>query len=158
MLTTLGTGIGTAVINEGQLVPNTEFGHLQMYDKSAEKYAASSVKDKKGLSYPEWAERLQEYYSYLESLLSPDVIIVGGRNVFPEDIERADVIVLNTCVADVRIARTPLSVRPVSPSERTWRRNAFSSSGLANTVVTPASYARCSVPLPSSSESRSRGM
>lgn len=78
VLTTLGTGIGTALINDGQLVPNTEFGHLQMYGKSAEKYAASSVKDKKGLSYPEWAERLQEYYSYLEFLLSPDVIIVGG--------------------------------------------------------------------------------
>lgn len=78
VLTTLGTGIGTALINDGQLVPNTEFGHLQRDGKSWEKYAASSVKDKKGLSYPDWAARLQEYYSYLESLLSPDVIIVGG--------------------------------------------------------------------------------
>ncbi len=78
VLTTLGTGIGTALINDGRLVPNTEFGHLQRDGKSWEKYAASSVKDKKGLSYPEWAARLQEYYSYLEFLLSPDVIIVGG--------------------------------------------------------------------------------
>lgn len=78
ILTTLGTGIGTALINDGQLVPNTELGHLQMYGRSAEKYAASSVKDRKGLSYPEWAKRLQEYYSYLEFLTSPDVIIVGG--------------------------------------------------------------------------------
>ena len=78
VLTTLGTGIGTALINDGQLVPNTEFGHLQRDGKSWEKYAASSEKDKKGLSYPDWAARLQEYYSYLESLLSPDVIIVGG--------------------------------------------------------------------------------
>lgn len=78
ILTTLGTGIGTALFMDGVLVPNTELGHVQMYGKSAEKYAASSVKDKKRLSYPEWAERLQEYYSYLEFLMSPDVIIVGG--------------------------------------------------------------------------------
>ena len=69
---------GRAELNDGQLVPNTEFGHLQREGRSWEKYAASSVKDKKGLSYPEWAARLQEYYSYLEFLLSPDVIIVGG--------------------------------------------------------------------------------
>lgn len=78
ILTTLGTGIGTAVINDGQLVPNTEFGHLIMHGDSAEKYAASSVKDREGLSYPAWAKRLQEYYSHLEFLTSPDVIIVGG--------------------------------------------------------------------------------
>jgi polyphosphate glucokinase len=78
ILTTLGTGIGTAVINDGALVPNTEFGHLQMYGRSAEKYAASSAKERKKLSYSKWAERLQEYYSYLEFLTSPDVIIVGG--------------------------------------------------------------------------------
>ncbi len=78
LLTTLGTGIGTALINDGALVPNTEFGHVQMYGKSAEKYAASSVKERKSLSYKQWAARLQEYYSYLEFLLSPDVIIVGG--------------------------------------------------------------------------------
>jgi polyphosphate glucokinase len=78
ILTTLGTGIGTAVINDGQLLPNTEFGHLLLHGDSAERYAASSVKDREGLSYPEWAERLQEYYSHLEFLTSPDVIIVGG--------------------------------------------------------------------------------
>lgn len=78
ILTTLGTGIGSAVINDGVLVPNSEFGHLQRNGTSWEKYAASSVKDRKGLSYPEYAQRLQEYYSYLESITWPDVIIVGG--------------------------------------------------------------------------------
>ena len=78
ILTTLGTGIGTALISNGQLVPNTEFGHLVLHGDSAEKYAASSVKNREGLSYEEWAKRLQEYYSHLEFLLSPDVIIVGG--------------------------------------------------------------------------------
>jgi polyphosphate glucokinase len=80
ILTTLGTGIGTALINDGQLVPNTELGHLHMHGTTAdaEKYAASSVKDKKKLSYEEWAGRLQEYYAQLEYLINPDVIVVGG--------------------------------------------------------------------------------
>jgi len=78
VLTTLGTGIGTAVITDGKLLPNTEFGHLQLHGDSAEKYAASSAKDREKLSYPDWAKRLQEYYSHLEFLISPDVIIVGG--------------------------------------------------------------------------------
>ena len=78
ILTTLGTGIGSAFVYEGVLVPNTEFGHLEMHGMAAEKHAASSIKDKEGLTYPEWAERLTEYYSMLERLFSPDLFIVGG--------------------------------------------------------------------------------
>lgn len=78
ILTTLGTGIGTAVFVDGHLLPNSELGHLQMYGKSAEKRAAASVRQRKGLSWEEWAARLQEYYSHLEFLLSPDLIIIGG--------------------------------------------------------------------------------
>ena len=78
VLTTLGTGIGTAVFVDGHLVPNTELGHLLLHGDSAEKYAAASAREREGLSWKEWAGRLQEYYSHLEFLLSPDVIIVGG--------------------------------------------------------------------------------
>lgn len=78
ILTTLGTGIGTAIVNDGHLLPNTELGHLKLHGDSAEKYAASSAKDRDDLSYHAWAKRLQEYYSHLEFLTSPDVIIVGG--------------------------------------------------------------------------------
>ena len=78
ILTTLGTGIGTAVFVDGHLLPNTELGHLIMYGRSAEKYAAASVRERKKLSWEEWAGRLQEYYSHLEFLFSPDLIVVGG--------------------------------------------------------------------------------
>lgn len=78
VLTTLGTGIGTAIIYRGVLVPNAELGHLEVDGHDAEKRAASSVKEKEGLSYPEWAKRLQRYYSHLEMLLSPDLFVVGG--------------------------------------------------------------------------------
>lgn len=79
LMTTLGTGIGTALLVGGRLVPNTELGHLEIDGYDAESKAASSVKDREGLSYAEWAtERLQRYYSVLENLLWPDLIVVGG--------------------------------------------------------------------------------
>lgn len=78
VLTTLGTGIGTAIFNEGVLVPNSELGHLEIDGHDAETRAASSVKTREGLSYAEWAERLQVYYRHLEDLLWPDLIVVGG--------------------------------------------------------------------------------
>lgn len=78
ILTTLGTGIGSALILNGLLVPNSELGHLEIDGKDAEKEAASSIKDRLGLSYKEWAPRLQRYYSHVEMLFSPDLFVVGG--------------------------------------------------------------------------------
>ena len=78
VLTTLGTGIGTALIHDGILIPNSELGHLEIDGHDAETRAASSIKDQEGLSYEEWAVRLQRYYSHLEALLWPDLIVVGG--------------------------------------------------------------------------------
>lgn len=79
IVTTLGTGIGSALLYRGVLVPNTELGHLELNGHDAESRAAASVKDKKHLSYKEWAdERLQPYYAHLEKLFAPDLIVVGG--------------------------------------------------------------------------------
>ncbi|CCH76072.1 Polyphosphate glucokinase [Nostocoides japonicum T1-X7] len=78
IVTTLGTGIGTALINEGELVPNSELGHLELDGLDAESVAASSAKEREGISYAEWAKRLQRYYSHLENLLWPDLFVVGG--------------------------------------------------------------------------------
>jgi polyphosphate glucokinase len=78
ILTTLGTGIGTAVFNRGVLVPNSELGHLEIEGVDAETVAASSAKTREDLSYEEWAKRLQVYYRRLEDLLWPDLIVVGG--------------------------------------------------------------------------------
>ncbi len=78
LLTTLGTGIGTALIIDGRLVPNSELGHLELDGHDAESRAAESVRDREGLDTEQWAERLQRYYSHLESLLWPDLIVVGG--------------------------------------------------------------------------------
>jgi polyphosphate glucokinase len=78
LLTTLGTGIGSALVYRGVLIPNTEFGHLEIDGHDAESRAASSIKDKEGLSYSQWAKRLQRYYEVVEALLWPDMIVVGG--------------------------------------------------------------------------------
>ena len=78
ILTTLGTGIGTAIFNRGVLVPNSELGHLEIDGVDAETVAASSAKTREDLSYDQWAKRLQVYYRRLEDLLWPDLIVVGG--------------------------------------------------------------------------------
>jgi len=78
IVTTLGTGIGSAIVYDGVLVPNSELGHLEIDGHNAEKLAANSVREEKDLSYPKWAERLTTYYRTLEKLFSPDLIIVGG--------------------------------------------------------------------------------
>jgi polyphosphate glucokinase len=77
-LLTFGTGIGSAVFYDGTLVPNTEFGHLEVDGHDAEKKAAASVKDNEGLGYPEWATRVNRYLTVLENLIWPDLFIVGG--------------------------------------------------------------------------------
>lgn len=78
LLLTLGTGIGSALFLNGQLVPNTELGHLEVRGKDAETRAAASVREAKKLSWKKWARRVDEYLQAVEKYMSPDVIILGG--------------------------------------------------------------------------------
>jgi polyphosphate glucokinase len=78
LLTTLGTGIGTAMLYNGVLVPNTELGHLEVGGVDIETVAAVSARERENLSWTEWVARLQPYYTHLEFLFSPDLFIVGG--------------------------------------------------------------------------------
>lgn len=78
MVVTLGTGIGSALINNGRLVPNTELGHLEVDGVDAETRASDAARERDDLSYSEWAKRLQRYFDELEKLFSPDLFVVGG--------------------------------------------------------------------------------
>ena len=78
LVTTLGTGIGSALLFNGQLVPNSELGHLEIDGHDAESRAASSAREAEGLTWEEWAVRLQRYYGVIEDLLWPSLIVVGG--------------------------------------------------------------------------------
>lgn len=78
IVTTLGTGIGSALIYNGVLVPGSELGHLELHGVDAEKRASNKARETQNLSWEEWAERLQEFYAHVEMLFSPDLFIVGG--------------------------------------------------------------------------------
>ena len=78
VMTTLGTGIGSALFYNGVLIPNAELGHLEIEGVDYETRASFAAMERDQLSFEEWAERLQIYYSTLEKLLTPDLFIVGG--------------------------------------------------------------------------------
>ena len=78
VLLTFGTGIGSAVIHNGMLLPNTEFGHIEVGGKEAEHRAASSVKERKGWSYRRWTKEVTRVLVAVENAIWPDLIIVGG--------------------------------------------------------------------------------
>ncbi len=78
IMTTLGTGIGSAMFINGQLVPNSELGHIEIGGKDYEKVASYKAKERYQLSFDRWAKRLQRYYEQLEKLFTPDLFIVGG--------------------------------------------------------------------------------
>jgi len=75
---TLGTGIGSAIFVNRQLLPNAELGHLEIRGKDAEWRASTYARDRKKLSYEEWAKALNEFLERLEFLFSPDLFILGG--------------------------------------------------------------------------------
>jgi polyphosphate glucokinase len=78
LMLTFGTGIGSALFVDGRLVPNTEFGHIQVDGEDGERRASAAAREREDLSYPEWAARVDRYLDVLETGLWPDLIIVGG--------------------------------------------------------------------------------
>ncbi len=78
IMLTLGTGIGTAIFYEGHLLPNTEFGHLDLKGTDAEHRVSAAVRETEGLSWKEYAKRLNKYLMQMEKLFWPDLFIVGG--------------------------------------------------------------------------------
>lgn len=78
IMTTLGTGIGSAFLYDEVLLPNTELGHLLYEGDSIERWTAYSAMEREKLSWEEWSARLQVFYSHVEFLFSPDLFVVGG--------------------------------------------------------------------------------
>jgi polyphosphate glucokinase len=78
IMVTLGTGIGSAIFYRGNLLPNTEFGHLEMNGKIAEHRASDAVRQRDGLSWKKYARQLNKYLAEMERLFWPDLFIVGG--------------------------------------------------------------------------------
>ncbi|MEU3464885.1 polyphosphate--glucose phosphotransferase [Streptomyces sp. NPDC006733] len=78
ILLTLGTGIGSAVFVDGQLLPNTELGHLELHGHDAEKRASVKAREDDDLSWEHWAHRLTKYLAHVEMLFSPELFVIGG--------------------------------------------------------------------------------
>lgn len=97
LLLTLGTGVGSAMANQGVVTP-CELGHFPWKGKSAERFVAASARDREGLSWDDWGRRLGKYIRTLEALLWPELIIIGGgvsakhRKFFPKVKTRAKLV------------------------------------------------------------------
>ena len=79
LMVTLGTGIGSGLYIDGTLVPNTEFGHIELDGhKDAEHWAADSAREREDLKWGEWAKRVNAYLNKMQALLWPDLIVLGG--------------------------------------------------------------------------------
>jgi polyphosphate glucokinase len=78
LMLTFGTGVGSALFSDGVLVRNTEFGHIEIRGKDAEKRASEHAKVTHDWGWKDWTERVSEYLQRVEALLSPNLIIIGG--------------------------------------------------------------------------------
>ena len=78
IMLTLGTGIGSAIFTNGHLVPNTEFGHMEVRGKDAEDRASDRIRKEKELDWEQWATEVNEFLGRMELLFSPDLFIIGG--------------------------------------------------------------------------------
>jgi len=78
LLITIGSGLGSALFLDGKLLPNTEFGHVRMHGMIAEHYASSRIRKEENLSMEEWGKRFDEYLNYMNLLVNPDHIFLGG--------------------------------------------------------------------------------
>lgn len=90
---TFGTGIGSGMFLDGSLVPNTEFGLLELHGAPIEQYCAGRIKDEAGLTYNEWGDRVNELLTHVDRLFLPELLVIGGgiSKYFDEFVGRFDV-------------------------------------------------------------------
>lgn len=75
---TLGTGVGSGTFNDGRLVPNTEFGQMEIRGRAAERRSAAAARVRRGLSWKAWAADLDEHLNAIDQLMWPNLMILGG--------------------------------------------------------------------------------
>lgn len=78
ILTTLGTGIGSAMLYDGELIPNSELGHLELDGEVVERRSSAIARVRLELDWADWAANLERFYHHLNRLFSPDLFIIGG--------------------------------------------------------------------------------
>ncbi|HSO27717.1 MAG TPA: ROK family protein [Anaerolineales bacterium] len=78
LIVTVGTGIGTCIFTDGVLLPNCEFGHIEIQGEDAEWRASDAARKREDLSWKQWSKRLDLYLRTMEKLVWPDLILLGG--------------------------------------------------------------------------------
>lgn len=116
IMLTLGTGIGSAVFTGGRLVPNTEFGHMDIGGKEAEALASDRIRKAEDLSWRRWARRLSQVLQSMEALFRPDLFILGGgvskkHGKFLDAVECATPVVPATLKNEAGIVGAALAAR-----------------------------------------------
>lgn len=129
IMITLGTGIGTAIIFGGKLLPNTELGHIEIDGQEGEDMAADSARQRDDLSWKKYAKRLNRYLAALEALFWPDLFILGGgiSKEHAEFVPLLDVeapIVVAQLLNEAGIVGAALMAVASKPEERVRRRRA----------------------------------
>ncbi|MCA0352295.1 MAG: ROK family protein [Chloroflexi bacterium] len=78
LMLTLGTGIGTALFHDHDLLPNLELGQISVRGKPGHEWAAASVREEQNQSWEQWAQGVELFLQTIEVMLWPDLIILGG--------------------------------------------------------------------------------
>lgn len=104
ILITIGTGIGSAIFLDGQLLTNTEFGHIYLkgHTAVAEKYASNTARKVEELSWSDWGNRFEDYLGHLQFIFNPDLFILGGGSSKKYD-KFKDVININTPIKTAKL-------------------------------------------------------
>ena len=128
IMVTLGTGIGTAIIFGGKLLPNTELGHIEIDGQEGEAFAADSARQREDLSWKKYAKRLDRYLGELEALFWPDLFILGGgiSKEHEEFVPLLDVeapIVVAQLLNEAGIVGAALMAAPQEPARRAQRQD-----------------------------------
>lgn len=76
---TFGTGIGSGLLVDGELVPNLELGQIELEGHSpAESYFSAKARKRENLEWEEWGDRANRYLTHVDSVFTPDLMVIGG--------------------------------------------------------------------------------
>ena len=78
VMVTIGTGVGTALLNDGVLVPNAELGHIFVNRHLVDGWVSDAARTAQTLSWKRWTRRLDRYLAQLHTILWPELIVIGG--------------------------------------------------------------------------------
>jgi polyphosphate glucokinase len=76
---TFGTGIGSGLLIDGELVPNLELGQIELEGYvPAESHFSAKARRRENLDWDEWGERANRYLRHVDSVFNPDLMVIGG--------------------------------------------------------------------------------